>query len=96
MCLLRLSLLSGLSSRVLFPCPELEAERLIRLGVAELTDSSQLHATGSGNVDYTAALVGRKVTQRSVCYDQKDLKELDEKAEIIRNQEIQIADLKNS
>lgn len=77
------------------PLPELEAERLIRLGVAELTDSSQLHATGSGNVDYTAALqqAEKSLKDQSATIERLK-KELDEKTEIIRNQEIQIADLK--
>jgi hypothetical protein len=54
--------------------PELEAERLIRLGVAELTDSSQLHATGSGNVDYTAALQQAESHSKISLLRSKDLK----------------------
>lgn len=74
--------------------PETEALRLIRLGVAEAVDPSQLPATG-GDVDYTAALqqAERILKDQSATIDGLK-KELDEKKEIIRNQEVQIADLK--
>lgn len=76
--------------------PKSEAERLIRLGVAEIIDPSQITESETGNnVDYAAALQHAEDVMKNQTATIDSLrKELGGKEEIIKSQEIQIADLK--